>query len=858
MSQLNSNKITAPFVCGMNTPRIPANIKQIKLFMLNKMTHDTLRFDVYDKYFDSTKRHNNMYKSVGEVGLFEVYGSNDYCHLFFDIDHIKDEGEMLKAIDRLKEYEKVFGKCSLGCYTNVEQIAEKYHIQFNDDSDKFFSAHAIFYESKISKDMFKKWFKPDDELVDDETWIAILNGYERIMRHAISNKVWKDRIEFRAGSIINTNYKTIRYANATQLINIRGDEFEITDDMCERVGLTANDDDCNPWNKIDSIPREFDNENIEGYEFDVDGIFEALKQIKEFHHLSSDEPDLYRLFLGLNAMTNDEDERREMYDRAFSEFNFTATAISKYDIDASDKISKKGNMGCLINLLKLTNVDFHDVINVMYDESVEQPKLKRVKRDAIKSVSIEEVQEADNKLDLLLDAVKYVPRLRVFFSLLGSDSIQLVKPEELKLDLRACGVDKSSEREDIMNELYQNISTKVDTSFMSIYNGWYWKPIKSDKYESNIAKFKEVFLTNTFNNDVEVFEYYLKRTNYILRHPGALSGVMFWFVGLMGTGKNTFTDLIDDLFRFYSNSNLEMSKVCGRFNASTYGLCKGTFNEVLDTDNNKNLFQITEYLKKIVERETMDYERKGVDAFNGPNCLNADATSNNMKPVHLTVDNRRHIIVQASNVHADDKEYWSKYYNEVLNDKFKNDVFTYIHEEMMCDEFKSLPLPTTEAGDNIIRLCMSPIQKFIINKLPQFDVGMTKREISIVIKLEGDKGLYSDDRFMMEVMKYCVHEYDKNRKTDVYHICNAVVDKLLRFRNINEITDETKSIVDEKNEIIDKLKKEMNGHWYVLSSELPTKMKTELHDWLVSRGWKYHDVLFKTLTKRGYKLLITQ
>ena len=60
-------------------------------------------------------------------------------------------------INYFNELSQFFGNYSMGCYTNNDVLADELGISFQDESNKFFSAHIVFYESKISKQIFKKY-----------------------------------------------------------------------------------------------------------------------------------------------------------------------------------------------------------------------------------------------------------------------------------------------------------------------------------------------------------------------------------------------------------------------------------------------------------------------------------------------------------------------------------------------------------------------------------------------------------------------------------------------------------------------------------------------------------------------------
>ena len=509
--------------------------------------------------------------------------------------------------------------------------------------------------------------------------------------------------------------------------------------------------------------------------------------------------------------------------------------------------------------------NFKSLIQAMSAKIVDEliSEYETNKTTKLKTVTLPEIwrcENIDDKLKLLKTSIRYLYNQRVFISRVESEKAQLMNEEELRKCFRSWRISKTEDKNYVLDGLSTNVMiTTIETEFDALFNGWHWnEKVKSVNYENNVKQFKDIFLFNTFNNDEPVFDYYLKRTSFILHNPGKLSKVMFWFIGLMGTGKNTFTDLITDIFRNHSNGNLDLSKALQKHNTSTYGLCYGDCNEVIDSENNKDIYKITEELKKIIERSTKEYEPKGVNPWTGPNTINLDATSNNLKPLHLTIDDRRHVILQANNEHADDKEYWDNYYDNIYNDEFINDVFSYIWNECYDEKFLKLPIPMTETKLNIIKLCANAVVKFMVKNIGKFIIGLTEKEISSLAV--GNTGSYSSDRFVIEVKKYCKTRYDNHRKTNIFYI-DEDSKWFERFSMLEE--DEEEEEKNEEEEIEDKvsdrvaeMKKEHGNNYYVLASLIPKDEKQLFKDWFETNGWTFKKSKYKNETRDKYIYII--
>ena len=821
----------------------------------------TLTYEQVDKY--DFKQH-----------FIEFIKKPEYVHLYFDFDDFENESELndgLKWCDGLKQ---VFGEYSYGGYTTIDTIADNHGIALIEDGHHTISIHVIFYETMIRASELveiMKWDKRNGYNYSipqkaDYNVYKLLSGQK--FRHVLSDKFYGigDEKNAQIAGLIHDDLPP-----STQLVQIKGDERLVEKDEWIKVIKPINKTIKTKAKKEEKEKDEFD-ELIEAAELAIGGgdlitvnTEELVEMLNEFEprYATSVETKINCVFnapLVLSEVieeavyewygqiehdngTKPIDEWFKRYRKPIENNCWLFTLIKHMDDEKKREMFK--------NKYIIKKCDAKIVINNA-DDKIQHVSVKQLL----------EVNTFDERINLLKTAIKYSFAQRCFVSRFGHEYCELLKEEDLRKDLKT--IFKGKMLTQAIDEVYSSI-IEDELTFNMMFIGWkHESKTKSSNYDQNINDFKSYILTNTFNNGEKVFEYYLKRISFMLHHPGVLSKVCFIFKGLEGTGKNTFTDLIAELFSGYSNPNAELSKISSRFNISSYLKVYVVCNEALD---NKDNYQQTEYIKKVIERPTMDYEKKGIDSFTAENLMNLDITSNNSKPVIISPTDRRFAVVETNNENANNRTYWGDWYNEVIKRKgFYEDVFYYIFNNFYDKDFLSLPIPDTDARIKLMKFCLNPIHKAIVDNMYLLVKGASKRDI--ITQLFNNQTMkYSAETFWDKIEKYLTKTYNKHHKMNFYYIDENIADVFDRFvneegENNNDENNDENEEEDENDESIsdwiDKHKKGLNDFEYVLMSDInkEKELKQQIIEMLESEHWEYKTTLSNQLRKRGYKRLL--
>ena len=192
---------------------------------------------------------NNLRKNG--KSLVEFLIKPEYVRFYIDVDEVNNVEEYLKFRLWLESLSSVFGKYSIGGYTNSEQFAN-YGFRLWPESEKTLSLHVVFYETCISSvdlmDIMKqknyKFINYDVNPLCDGN-VYKLNA-RQAFRHVLTDKIYSkkddDKYKPNHGFILNNDKPS------TQIITVRGGEPIITKELWLKV--------FTPINKTEDVKQE--------------------------------------------------------------------------------------------------------------------------------------------------------------------------------------------------------------------------------------------------------------------------------------------------------------------------------------------------------------------------------------------------------------------------------------------------------------------------------------------------------------------------------------------------------------------------------------------------------------------------
>lgn len=201
------------------------------------------------------------------------------------------------------------------------------------------------------------------------------------------------------------------------------------------------------------------------------------------------------------------------------------------------------------------------------------------------------------------------------------------------------------------------------------------KPIANNEYnlfrgfatepkEGNYAPFIEL-LTYICNKEQPVVEYMLKWCAHIIQKPYVKTGVCVVVQGSQGVGKDTFFNYFANILgkEYFFNTSSPENSVFANFNSGTEKCLLVKFEEANFSTNKSN----ADKLKKIITADTETYNAKNTKPITLDDFRNFVMTTNQEVPIVLEKNNRRFMMIEASDEKLGDTEFWDRIHRELSN-----------------------------------------------------------------------------------------------------------------------------------------------------------------------------------------------
>jgi hypothetical protein len=171
----------------------------------------------------------------------------------------------------------------------------------------------------------------------------------------------------------------------------------------------------------------------------------------------------------------------------------------------------------------------------------------------------------------------------------------------------------------------------------SIFHGFGWKILDSVD-EAKLEKyFKHVKLI-ICNGDENIFHYLQSWISFIIQNPGMKNKTAFIVIGGFGSGKNTFTEVLLNLFKRYSKEFDNLESAVGKFNSLIENVMLGVFKELVSVENRK--FMNYDRLKQLETGPVFTINEKGIPERTAENVINNIYLSNHRIPFKLDENDR--------------------------------------------------------------------------------------------------------------------------------------------------------------------------------------------------------------------------
>jgi phage/plasmid-associated DNA primase len=284
-------------------------------------------------------------------------------------------------------------------------------------------------------------------------------------------------------------------------------------------------------------------------------------------------------------------------------------------------------------------------------------------------------------------------------------------------------------------------------------------------------------------DDDAVHSYIMGWFASLLQKPTHKNKVMLLIQGRQGSGKTLFTDTLCHLLGEYGLPNVKgPENITGHFNAMIENKKLVILNELVSSDDDKSHIEYNSF-KTIISEEIIDITAKRVDTREAQNILNLIITTNYMNSLRFNADDRRICPIITNNeysrrddddpdfkiVEADREEYFDNIYGEIDDIEFYPTLFTYFMNYDIT-EFRPAKFPITQARVDIVESNKSTIDIFMEEYIIELQNGIITDNAYLNYKdlcaQNGNRGVYSKQKFLGELKRYCDTRKDTKNGTD--------------------------------------------------------------------------------------------
>ena len=588
-----------------------------------------------------------------------------------------------------------------------------------------------------------------------------------------------------------------------------------------------------------------------------------------------DEITLWVLFQALNDLPDS--IRDYAYEFIHTNADFTGTnGLRDWDTLKDKYEDASSDWHYLYGMIKAHNpIYFNEHIKSLLKRKCEVIEVNKAELEHVDSDDVDKLTCFDERIKLISKGVKYLPNLKgCYLSFIDTKNIEIKSKEEFRAIIEGL-FDNSRDINEAIQKLRPMTRSKIEQiTFDLIYSGWNYPAIQNEHYKRHRDCYKRLILEDLCDNDFEAYIYFMMRSAYIIKNPGKQSKKELIIYGRQGTGKSTYAKIFATILGpKYSNENAYEENITGTFNDPIFMLPYAAINEAKAINLNKA--NDSEKMKFTITEDTIDINKKCVPQFKAQNVINIDKLSNNKLSQLLGVDSRREFVIESSNVHRGNSQYWTDVYNMMKEDGFFSNVRYFI--ELFCDDddkdyFLTLPTPSTEAKKEMIRNSLFGVDKFIFNNwILVSQTGFSKDDFEDAYK-KYDYKMKSSTMYD-ELIKRC-DRYQKTINGRRYWRYVLKSDQINDFKaididtiTIREMEDEEEieddeAIEQESNNVSEYLKKNLQEYKtsrvhfnYITSGTLDSigdgGLRLAIIQHLIENGYKYTQI--KVINNKGYR-----
>ena len=243
-----------------------------------------------------------------------------------------------------------------------------------------------------------------------------------------------------------------------------------------------------------------------------------------------------------------------------------------------------------------------------------------------------------------------------------------------------------------------------------------WKPFAMQKVTDYIEKpiERDIILNHIrilCDNDEEVYNYICKWIGQMVQYPEVKPGVCLTIISKEGAGKGSLLQLLSlmmgtqKVFETTSPSR----DVWGAFNSAMANSFLINLNELSKIET----IQSQGKIKGLITDPSLTINNKGVNQFRITSYHRFIITTNNEDPIATKHDDRRNLIIRASDEKIGDKDYFTLLHKYIDDKDVVKTCFEYFMNIPDLNMFHTIPVPQTDYQNDMKEISMSPIERWL-------------------------------------------------------------------------------------------------------------------------------------------------
>ena len=267
----------------------------------------------------------------------------------------------------------------------------------------------------------------------------------------------------------------------------------------------------------------------------------------------------------------------------------------------------------------------------------------------------------------------------------------------------------SNYRKDFPNGLVFS-QTEIEGAY-NIWQGFANTPMLSGDWSLYQDHIKKVVC----KNKPELYNYVFAWMANIVQNFNKRPGVALVLRGERGTGKSVFADIFGKIFGGHYITVTNKKHLVGNFNNHLCDKVLVFADEAIYSGDKEG----NEILKTLITGNTLTIEKKGIDAIVVPNNISLIIAGNNNELVNAGTSERRYLVLELSDIHKQDHEYFENMFKQMNNGGYAKMLHDLQSYDIRDTNLRCVP-KTPELFDQLLGAWHDkPVQKFVFECLTE-------------------------------------------------------------------------------------------------------------------------------------------